>query len=280
MTDDRIHRAVSADGTEIAGRVQGQGPPLVLVHGPVHDGDIAWEALLPHLTDRFTCYLPSLRGRGSSGDNPDHSPPRSHFQEDVNAFVDSIGKPVYLMGWSEGGSLALGAAAHSDAVAAVAAYEPAVWTLMREDDLARVGAAIEQQGEATADGRLLDAAHIFHHFVCTDNEFAALDEDYLDRQARLFPLLMQEIQQGMADEGPQPTDPKVLGQIDAPVLVLLAQRTRLSTWFSDSAKHVAQHVADAHVRELPDVGHFAPLVAPEPVTKELISFLASVRQSA
>ena len=72
----------------------------------------------------------------------------------------------------------------------------------------------------------------------------------------------------------------MLGQIDAPVLILLAQRTRLSRWFSDSAKHVAQHVADSYVRELPDVGHLAPLVAPEPVAKELISFLESVRQSA
>ena len=90
--DLQIHRTISNYGTEIAGRVQGQGPPLVLVHGPVHDGDIAWQALLPHLTNRFTCYLPSLRGRELSGDNPDHSPPR--FQEDVNAFVESIGKPV------------------------------------------------------------------------------------------------------------------------------------------------------------------------------------------
>jgi pimeloyl-ACP methyl ester carboxylesterase len=30
---DRVQRAVSADGTEIAGHVFGQGPPLVLVHG-------------------------------------------------------------------------------------------------------------------------------------------------------------------------------------------------------------------------------------------------------
>ena len=29
--NERIHRAVSADGTEIAGRVQGHGPPLILV---------------------------------------------------------------------------------------------------------------------------------------------------------------------------------------------------------------------------------------------------------
>lgn len=279
MTDDRIHRAVSADGTEIVGRVQGQGPPLVLVHSPVHDGEMAWEALLPLLTDRFTCYLPSLRGRGLSDQSPAHSPPRFRFQDDVNAFVDSVGESVYVMGWSDGGALALGAAASRDAVAAVVAYEPSVWPLMREDDLARFGATTEQWMDATAGGRLLDAAHIFHRFVCTDDEFAALDADYLDRQARLFPLLMQEIEQGMSEGGSQPTDPDVLAQIAAPVLVLLAQQTSLSTWFTDSAQHVAQHVADAHIHELPDVGHFAPLVAPEPVAKELISFFESVRPS-
>ncbi|MDP8932279.1 MAG: alpha/beta hydrolase [Actinomycetota bacterium] len=276
MTDDRMHRAISADGTEIAGRVEGQGPPLVLVHGPVHDGDIAWEALLPLLTDRFTCFLPSLRGRGSSGDNPDHSPPR--FQEDVKAFVDSIGELVCLTGWSDGGSLALGAAAHSGAVAAVAAYEPSVWSLMQEDEFARFGATVEQWSEATADGRLLDAAHIFHRYVCTDNELAVLDAEYIDRQASIFPLLLQELQQEASYEGPEPADPEVLRQIDAPVLVLLGQLTRLDRWFTASAKHVAQHVADSHVRELPEVGHFAPLAAPKPVARELISFFQSVRR--
>ena len=67
MSEERIQRAVSVDGTEIAGRVLGQGPPLVLVHGGWGDGEVAWEALLPHLTDRFTCYLPSTRGRDCPG---------------------------------------------------------------------------------------------------------------------------------------------------------------------------------------------------------------------
>lgn len=278
MTDERIHRAVSADGTEIAGRVRGQGPPLVLVHPPVVGPDIAWQALVPHLTGRFTCYLPSLRGRGLSGDNPDHSPPR--LQEDFNAFVDSIGDPVYLMGWSDGGSLALGAAAHSGFVTAVAAYEPSVWPLMREDELARQGAMVEKVSAATADDRLIDAARIFHRYVCTDNEFDALDADYLERQGGIWPLLLREIQQSMAYEGPEPTDPEVLGHIDAPALILLAQQTRLKTWFTDSAQHIAHHVADSQIRELPGVGHFAPLVAPEPTAKELISFFDSVRQVA
>jgi pimeloyl-ACP methyl ester carboxylesterase len=276
MSGIRIHRAVSADGTEIAGRVHGDGPPLVLVQPPIVDADMAYGALLPHLTDRFTCYLPSLRGREPSGDNPEHSP--SRFQEDVNAFVDSIGEPVRLTGWSDGASLALGSAAHSDAVTAVAVYEPGVWNLAREDFLARFGDAIEHQMEAVADGRSRDAALIFLRFVCTDDEFAALDADYLDRQASLHPLVMQEVPQEVSYDGPQPTDPEMLAQIDAPVLVLLGQQTHLATWFTDSAHYVARHAAKAHVRELPGIGHFAPLVAPEPIAEELISFFASARR--
>jgi pimeloyl-ACP methyl ester carboxylesterase len=278
MSDDRMHRAVSADGTEIAGRVEGQGPSLVLVQSTVHDGAWAWDALLPHLTGRFTCYLPSLRGRGSSGDSPDHSPPR--FQEDVDAFVDSIGEPVFLLGWSEGANLALGAAANSGAVAAVVAYEPTVYALLGDDDLARFGAAIEQQMEAVADGRALDAAQIFLRFVCTDDEFATLDQAYKDRQAGIHPLVMEEIQQEASYDGPPPTDPRVLARIEAPVLVLVGQQTRLDTFLGDSAQHVAQHVAASRVRELPDVGHYAPMVAPAPVAKELISFFESIRHTA
>ena len=64
MGEQRIHRAVSADGTEIVGRVQGQGPPLVLLHGRLDDGDTNWRAMLPSLADSFTCFVPSTRGRG------------------------------------------------------------------------------------------------------------------------------------------------------------------------------------------------------------------------
>jgi pimeloyl-ACP methyl ester carboxylesterase len=265
MKEKRIHRAVSADGTEIAGRVEGQGPPLVLVHSPIHDGDMPWEALLPLLTGRFTCYLPNLRGRGLSGDNPDQPTTRAHFQEDVNAFVDSIGEPVFLMAWSDGASLAFGAAAHSDAVVAVVAYEPFDWAMMPKDDLARLDAAFKQMGEATAGGRLVEASHIFHRFYSTDEEFSALDPDYLNRQASLFPLLMKE-----PDEAIIELD--MLAQINAPVLILWGQKTKLEAWFTKSAQHFAKLLPNAHIRELPVIGHFAPLVAPEPVASETIEF--------
>ena len=278
MTDDRIHRAVSADGTEIAGRVQGQGPPLVLVHGGLGDGEVAWGALLPHLTDRFTCYLPSTRGRGLSADNPDHSPPR--LVEDVTAFVDSIGEPVCLASWSGTGQ-ALGAAAHSSVVAAVAAYEPGVLSAGREDDLAHVGATFEQVGTATADGRLVDAVRAFAPGFCTNDEIAALEEtDFYDRWAGGIPAMLKLFQAEGSYQGPRSTDPEVLGKITAPVLLLRGQQTLLGTMWADSAQHIAQHVADAHVRELPGLGHFAPVLAPETIAAELISFFASIRLPA
>ncbi|HEX9767348.1 MAG TPA: alpha/beta hydrolase [Nitriliruptorales bacterium] len=278
MTDDRIHRAISADGTEIAGRVHGQGPPLVLFHGAPHDGDLAWEALIPHLTDRFTCYVPSWRGQGLSGDSEDHTPPR--HVEDATAFVDSIGGSVHVAGWSAGVVPALGAAANSDAVAAVAVYEPTVIPVMREDDLADLGATLQQVGAAAADGRLADAARAFHPFVASDDELAALDADYYERSGTAFPPLLRTVQAFQTYEGPQSTDPEAMARISVPVLLLRGQQTRRATFYTDAEQHVAEHVADPHVRELPGVGHFAPALAPEPVAEALVSFFGTDRQSA
>jgi pimeloyl-ACP methyl ester carboxylesterase len=268
---ERIHRAVSADGTEIAGRVRGHGPPLILVHGAYGDGEIAWTAMLPYLTDRYTCYLPSTRGRGLSSDNPDHSP--SRLREDVTAFVDSVGEPVCLVGWSGSGEWVLGAAATSDFVVAVTIYEAGVFGVGGEDDIARFGAAMQHVGAAAADGRLLDAAHAFLTGICTDKEIAGLEKTpFYEQWTDGIPALLRFVQQDMAYEGRRSTDPEALGQVGAPVLLLRGEQTLLCTFFTDVARYVAQHVVDAHVRELPGVGHFAPLLEPESIAKELISF--------
>ena len=54
MDDEQVHVAVSSDGTTIAGRVQGQGPPLVLVHGGLGDGNVSWLFMLPFLVEHHT----------------------------------------------------------------------------------------------------------------------------------------------------------------------------------------------------------------------------------
>ena len=270
----RVQVAISADGTEIVGRVRGQGPPLVLVHGGWGDGEVAYEELVPHLADRFTCYTPSTRGRGLSGDNPDHSV--HHLVQDVIAFIDTIGEPVYLVGWS-GIEPPLGAASHSRAVSAVALFEGYVPPVADEDDLASLGATIERTAAAAADGRLADAARAFAPFVFTGAELTALDGDFFERWGRSIPAMLRYFQQNMSREGSRAYDVDQLARISAPLLALWGTETTHRAFVSQSAQHLARHAGDGHVRELAGMGHFAPLVAPGLLAQELASFFESVR---
>ena len=271
----RVQVAISADGTEIVGRVRGQGPPLVLVHGGWGDGEVAYEALVPYLADRFTCYTPSTRGRGLSADNPDHSVDR--LVQDVIAFIDAISEPVYLVGWS-GIEPPLGAATRSSAVSALALFEGYVPPVAEADDLANLGRAIERCAAAAADGRLPDAARAFAPFVLTDAELAALDGDFLQRWGRSIPAMLQYFQQNPPNHASRPYDTEQLAKISAPVVALWSPETTNSAWVSKSAHYLARHVADGHMRELAGGGHFAPLFAPELLAKELISFFELVPQ--
>jgi hypothetical protein len=48
----------------------------------------------------------------------------------------------------------------------------------------------------------------------------------------------------------------------------------------DAAQFIAQHVAEPQVCTVPGVGHFAPLLEPESIADELVTFFESVRQPA
>ena len=132
MSDQRTHYVTTSDGVTIGGSVHGQGPPLVFLQGAIGDGDLDWGRVVGHLSGRFTCHLPSLRGRGLSGDHPDLSTPRQ--VEDLLTYVDSLGEPTGLVGWSGGGYHALAVAAQSDTVTAVAPFEPGILSLADEQD--------------------------------------------------------------------------------------------------------------------------------------------------
>ena len=167
MSNQRTHYVTTTDGVTIGAAVHGQGPPLVFLQGIMGDGDIDWQALLGYLTSRFTCHLPSWRGRGLSGDHPDLSFGR--MVDDVLAYVDSISERTGLVGWSAGSNLALAAAgAQPDAVDAVALVGPIMPWLMDEHERAALGDAVARMGELAAEGKLTDAARAFAAFPFND----------------------------------------------------------------------------------------------------------------
>lgn len=268
-----VHRAVSDDGTEIVGRAHGEGQSLVLVHGALEDGDLTWDSILPFLSERFTCYCMSTRGRGLSAEpsDPDYSSER--LVQDVTSFADSIGESVGLVGHSSGAGLALGAAAQTNAVSAVAAYEPLVPSVIDEDDAARVQNAIVRVGEAVTEGRLADAARIPFEdspIGAADDVTALLEAGYFEEMARYVPLNLQERQQAAESEVPGFSAPSVLARITVPVLLL--QGSQSSNWATESVDYLADYLADPGTVEIDGAGHFGPQFWPEVVADELLQF--------
>ncbi|HEX6336754.1 MAG TPA: alpha/beta hydrolase [Jiangellaceae bacterium] len=283
MTTERIHRAASDDGTEIAGRVVGEGPALVLVHGMIGDGDLAWRELTPHLTDRFTCHRPSVRGRGLSGDHPDHTIAR--WCDDITAYVASLDEPACLLGWSAGGPLVLAAAERLDTVTAVAAWESGASPLdappVLMEDLGRLFPAIEQVGIAASEGRMTDAVPAFLAGICNDEEIAALEgTDFHERWADGIPDMLVGFENMQAETSLGSFAPEELAKITAPTAFFVATETLLDRGFPAAAEHLARQIDGAQVREVPGVGHLAPIVAPDVVATEVAGFLESVLQPA
>jgi pimeloyl-ACP methyl ester carboxylesterase len=270
MSDHRTHHVTTTDGVAIGGTVHGQGRPVVFLPGGIGDGDLDWHALLAYLTGRFTCYLPSLRGRGLSDAHPDLRLRR--LVDDLVAYVDSIGETPGLVGWSAGG-MALAVAAQSSAVDAVAAVEPTMVTVLDDHERAALGEAVARMGELAAGGEMSTAARAFLGFAFNDDEIAVADEaGYFDAAGSYVPTLLSQLAQTMKPNGPDPGDPALLGAISAPVLVLHGSDTK--PCFAAGARHVADHVPNARVQQVPGAGHAAPLTHPEALAEALTEFFS------
>lgn len=97
---------------------------------------------------------------------------------------------------------------------------------------------------------------------------------YVESASKYAPTLLEEVTLETKPKAFSPTDPSILSEITAPVLLLHGTRTPLR-WFTDAVSHVAAHVADATVREIPGAGHGGPLLESEAVADELVGFLVS-----
>ena len=279
MSEERIHRAVSDDGTEIVGTVHGQGPALVLQHGAMDHGEVTWGSALPHLTDRYTCHVPSLRNRGRSGRSDDSTPPR--LVEDLIAYAASLGEPVGLVGLSLGGAIVLGAAGRLADVTSVVSYEPVVTEVIDEHTFGRFAETVMHEAELVDEGRLADAIRTFGRFVGNEQEVAALESiGAFETMGPNAPADLAVIEQGSAYDGPKATAPESLARLDVPVLLLQGARSNAGRWFHACARHVAEHAPNAEVRELSGLGHLAPMVDPAPVVDEIVGFLDRVGAAA
>ncbi|CAN5773505.1 alpha/beta hydrolase [soil metagenome] len=113
------------------------GAPLLLLHGAIlHWQD--FQPLLPHLEASWHTYACDLRGHGKSS-HVSSGYRAVDFIPDTTAFIQQvIGKPVVLLGHSNGGSIALGVAAQiPELIRAVVLLDPSLG--LRDSSLQTLG---------------------------------------------------------------------------------------------------------------------------------------------
>ena len=117
-------RVRSADGTELAYDVLGDGPPLILVGGAFSFRRYkTWVQLAELLAPRFTVISYDRRGRGDSGDTAPYAVEREI--EDLDGLVrTAAGGSAHVFGMSSGGVLALRAVAAGVPLRRAVVYQP------------------------------------------------------------------------------------------------------------------------------------------------------------
>jgi pimeloyl-ACP methyl ester carboxylesterase len=86
--------------------VEGEGDPLLLLHGGLCTNAL-WEPQRRQFAATYQLYLPERRGHGHS---PDVDGPLSYYDmaNDTAEFIEQVvDEPAHLVGWSDGGIVAL-----------------------------------------------------------------------------------------------------------------------------------------------------------------------------
>ena len=229
--------------------VHGAGEPLLLLMG----GLVTLESLagiLPGLMAHYRVYLPERRGHGRSSDCPEpHSYPL--YAADAAAFMQAMGlERAKIVGWSDGGILALYLARDRPELV---------------ERMALIGAGAHVCGYEEAFYNLAKAT-TWDNLVPEDKELLAthtpLGPEHLPRLVDTVRAMWLTSPNLLAED---------LAVIEAPTLVLLGQHDLVRL---DHAREMARALPAGQLAVVPGVSHYGPQERPWLINAILLDFLA------
>ena len=228
---------IDANGLSIAYAVDGEGPPLILLHGATGSGASHFASLLPVAARSFRVYAPDARGHGGTRWDAADGFAAADLVADVAAFADALGLGTFhLLGYSMGAMTALQFAAR--------------WP-RRLQTLVIVSLGAEREPRLSVGRRLMDPERIERDDPAWARELAARHDPVQGPGAwrRLLPAIV-------ADVATQPLlTPAELRAIATATLVVVGDRDPFVP--VDQAAGLARQVRDGRLLVLPGVGHDA-----------------------
>lgn len=230
---------------------EGAGDPLLLLHGGFCTNE-TWQAQRSAFAERFHVYLPERRGHGRT---PDVDGPLSYqdMADDTIAFVETaVGAPAHLVGWSDGGIVAL------------------LVALARPDLVRKVVAA----GANFLPGPQSAAApQIFDHMTPDAPGMAAFREMYAAVSpdgAGHWPVVAEKILDMIRTQPDLSTGD--LGRIRAPTLVLVGDDDLPAL---EHTVALYRAVPDAELAVVPGTSHALFVEKPDLVNRIVLDFLGN-----
>jgi pimeloyl-ACP methyl ester carboxylesterase len=274
-------RQANVDGGTLVYQEQGNGAPVVFVHGAVTDYR-AWEAQRRAIAPHYRFIGLNLRYHGTAPWPDDGSKYSiTMHADDVAAFIRGLNAgPVDLVGWSYSGPIVLLVALqHPELVHSLTIHEPASVSFVTdgaslkvaaEDRKAMMGPAVaaSKAGDVAAVARLVPGG-VNNQPDAFDSATPELRSMFLDN-ARTFALLI-------GAPPPPPTTCDQLRQIRIPVLITYGEATR--PFYRIASEGAARCIPGAQLVGIPDGRHLAIFQQSDAFNTALLGFLSKAGSS-
>lgn len=264
---------INSGEIEIAYRVLGSGPPVVLLH-PFPVNHEFWLPVAQTLAARYRLILPDLRGHGDSGVGAGPATMEKHAA-DIAAVMDAedVGRAP-LIGVSIGGYVLFEFWRKHRGRAAALGFC---------NTKAGADSAEAQAGRLQSANDVLDRGTepFFESMVprllgkTTRETRPDLVEGALRMMRKMSPEALAQVQRGMAE---RPDSVHTLKTINVPALVVTGEEDILTG--RNEAEPMCRHISGSLLRVIPKAGHYSPWEQPEEAGRLLRQFLDRVSGGA
>jgi pimeloyl-ACP methyl ester carboxylesterase len=250
---------VAANGLEIHYTVEGEGPPLLLLHGATSSALEDWSAQRPLFRQYFTVHLLDARGHARTvthGSDPMAGWSRDALVDDLGAFADALGlERFHVAGFSMGAMTAL----------AFATRHPG-----RLHSAIIAGISPEREPRTRVAARLMDPDRIERE----EPAWAAqLDRRHTPAQGPGgWKRLLRTIAGDVASQ--DLLTPEQLRAARVPALVIVGDRDVFVP--VDQALRLHRQLPDSRLLVVPDSGHVVTVTHPSLVNQAAMTFWRSL----
>ncbi len=263
---------IPSGDAEIAYRVLGSGPPVVLLHPFPADHEL-WLPAAQALVSRYRVILPDLRGHGDSGVGEGPATMEKHAADIAQVLErEKVGRAVFA-GISIGGYVLFEFWRHyRGRVSAMVLCNTKAQPDSPEAKAARLQAAADVIERGTEP--------FFESMVpkllgkTTRETRPDLVEGALRMMRKMSPEDVALVQRGMAE---RPDSVPILRTINVPTLLLAGDEDILTGLPEAELMH--QNIPGSQMKVIPHAGHYSPWEQSEQVGKLLRQFLDNARQA-